>query len=128
MIDVLERTRREQAALCHDQSPFVRILARAEEIERRWPVQGDPGDERSDDAAQAHVEGRLPVRPFFDKAKWDAAWAEPLDQAKLGPGVLCFLCGPFGRPLVILEGDYAVDGEVVRAPTHAELVASRFRL
>lgn len=76
MIDALERTRREQAALAvHDQSPFVRVLARAEELEQgRWPVQGDPGDERPD-----VVEG---------------------------------LRGPFGR----------------HEPTHAELLASRFRL
>jgi hypothetical protein len=47
----LERTRREQAELRHDQAPFVRVLSRAEELERaRWPVQGDPGDERPDDS------------------------------------------------------------------------------
>lgn len=41
------KARRKQAELRHDQEPFRRVLERAEELERaRWPVQGDPGDER----------------------------------------------------------------------------------
>jgi hypothetical protein len=46
-------SREAQAKLRHDQEPFVRVLARAEELERaRWPVQGDPGDERPSDEGE----------------------------------------------------------------------------
>lgn len=69
--ETLELTRAEQAGLrCHDQGPFVPLIRRADEaLAARWPTQGDPVDERSDEAAQAHVEGRT----------------------------LEALCGPFGR-------------------------------
>jgi hypothetical protein len=92
----LDSLRRQQAMLHGDDvfqpdlNPFERVLARAEEIERKWPVQGDPGDEYT--------------------------YAEPLDQAKIGPGVLVELCGPFGRKPVTIEASY----RVTDAPRSAE--------
>lgn len=100
----MERLRRLQAQMRHDQGPFhdprvapsyARVLTRAEEIERDWPVQSDPGDERD-----------WPTGPEFEGAKAPTladvlARLSPDERAAVEARaveiVTAALCGPFGR-------------------------------